>query len=364
MLEVLRPGREPAGEGPGLTDGMGERAPASSGVRRRAVVDIGTNSVRLLVADLLTPGDAAGVADGVRLRHVHRDLAMPRIGRGVDRSGRLSEEAMGAAAAVVRSFVDKARQLGAEVIDVVGTSALRDAVNRDVFVELVRRECGVDVRVITGREEAELSFLGAVRGTPLSRRDAGASAPEVGSDAVYVLDIGGGSTELVRGRADGAMESAVSVDVGAVRMTELCVQSDPISERDWERLVREVRIRVQPLLSARDPNALLLAVGGTATTLAAMKQRLVVYDPQRVHGFVLTRSDVEQLADALRAAPVAERRTWPGLQPERADIILAGAVIACQVMAGLDASTMIVSESDLLEGILLKGALPTAERGL
>lgn len=342
---------------------------------RRAVVDIGTNSVRVLVADLVAENNRYDPG-GVRLVPVWRDLESPRLGRGVDRAGRLAEESMRAAAAAVREFVAKARRLGAEAVEVVGTSALRDAANREEFVELVRREAGVDVRVISGREEAALTFLGAVRGTPMGHRPTArgdaqgrrgayaqggpalgmAAAEELESATVYVLDIGGGSTELARGRADGTMESAVSVDAGAVRLTELCVHSDPISSGDWQRLVAEVRARLEPLWSMRARGATLVAVGGTATTLAAMRLRLHVYDPMRVHGFVLARGDVARLVGALRRTTVAERRAWPGLQPRRADIILAGAVIAHEVMVGLGMDRMMVSESDLLEGVLLPGA--------
>ena len=344
-------------------------APRSSRPSRRAVIDVGTNSVRLLVADVAVHEGA------VRLSHVHRDLAMPRLGRGVDRTGRLSDDAMQAAAGVVESFVRQARELGAENVEVIGTSALRDAVNRDEFIALVRRRADVEVRVISGRDEAALSFLGAVRGTPVAVPGAAVPAPAPGAGEgaharkagcetrpaeappVYVLDIGGGSTELVRGRADGTMESAVSVDVGSVRMTELCVRSDPVSDADWTRLVEEVRARLAPIQALRAGAGVLLAVGGTATTLAAVKQRLRVYDPRRVHGFVLTRQDVAELAEALRQTPVAQRRTWPGLQPQRADVIVAGAVIAREVLSCLGAERLVVSESDLLEGVLIRSAL-------
>lgn len=329
-------------------------------LQRRAVIDIGTNSVRLLVADL-SRGDRPG---DVALTPVLRGLETPRLGRGVDRARRLNNDAMQAAAAAVRAFAEQARSVGAKVVDVIGTSALRDAANRDEFLQLVKRECGLAVRVIDGQEEAELSFLGAVRGVHAAPPD---------NTVVYVLDVGGGSTELVRGSARGTMESVISVDVGAVRMTELCVRSDPISDGDWERLVFEVRSRLRSLWrnesSAHAPvsahhslsaSASLLAVGGTATTLAAMKQRLHVYDPERVHGFALWRQDVEELIRALRFAPVAQRRTWPGLQPQRADIILAGAVIVHEVMTGLNVASVTVSESDLLEGVMLR-SFETAE---
>lgn len=315
--------------------------------QRRAVIDIGTNSVRLLVADV----DAS--EDDLSLRPVWRNLAAPRLGRGVDRYGRLDEEAMIAAVDAVRDLAEQAREHGAAVIDVIGTSALRDAENRETFMARLQRHTGLAVRVLSGREEAAAAFLGAVRG-------AWPEARARGSEMVAVLDVGGGSTELVVGTADGAMRAAHSVDVGAVRMTELCVHSDPISTEDWGRLVAVTQAKLQPLLSrlgahSMDAPGKLLAVGGTATTLAAMHQQLREYDPDRVHGYTLSRAQVARLIEALKGASVAERRTWPGLHPQRADIILAGAVIVHQVMAGLGAEDITVSESDLLEGVLLKG---------
>ena len=352
---------------------------------RRAAIDIGTNSVRLLVADVAASAPSTGGESGIV--PVWRNLATPRLGRGVDGRGRLSDEAMDAAAAAVHALAQQAREYGAVAVTVIGTSALRDAANQESFTSLVRRRTGLDVRVLSGEEEAALAFLGAVRGTAAVRTadsraaapDSGASpansrrAPEAGREAVFVLDVGGGSTELVRGAEDGAMHWALSVDVGAVRMTEQCVRSDPVSREDWARLVGVVQAKLQPLwLSlARRPaptgqldapgtpakgGGRLIAVGGTATTLAAMHRRLRTYDPDLVHGHTLSRADVAAMLEALKSASLAQRRTWPGLHPQRADIILAGAVIVHQVMAGLGARRLTVSESDLLEGVLLRAA--------
>lgn len=325
---------------------------------RRAVIDIGTNSVRLLVADVAPGGTPE--RGPVRLMPVRRDLATTRLGRGVDRRGRLSAAAMNDTLDAAAAFANEARRLGAEHIAVVGTSALRDAANRDAFIDMARRRAGLEVRVLSGREEAALAFLGAVRGTAAA--GAGPAAPDGGM--VFVLDVGGGSTELILGTAGGAVHGAHSVDVGAVRVTELCVHSDPISLSDWALLLTAVEARLQPLwdaLEAQGPpparEARLVAVGGTATTLAAMHQRLEVYDPDRVHGHTLSRADVEAVIAVLRPLTVAQRRALPGLHPQRADIILAGAVIVLQVMAGLGARKLTVSESDLLEGVLLQGAL-------
>lgn len=331
---------------------------------RRAVIDIGTNSVRLVVADV----DSG--ANGVELVPVWRELAMPRLGRGVDKERRLSDAAMSATLAAIHRLAASARRHGAAGITVVGTSALRDAVNKESFISLVRRQAGLDVQVLSGREEAELAFLGAVRGTwPVMPQRPGTSR---GAQEVIVVDVGGGSTELVRGSTDGVMDTALSVDVGAVRMTEMCVRSDPISAADWARLVAAVQERLAPLWLAlsdeRTKPALrvgetfdhiqgmvyLIALGGTATTLAAAHQKLQTYDPALVHGCTLSRADVGDLIEDLKAVTVSERRTLPGVHPERADIILAGAVIIHQVMVGIGTEYMTVSESDLLDGVLLR----------
>lgn len=332
---------------------------------RPAVIDVGTNSVRLLIADV----------DGERFVPVWRDLAMPRLGRGVDQHRRLSEEAMHATIAAIRGLAARAQEHRATSITVVGTSALRDAVNRDEFIARVRHETGLNVTVLSGREEASLSFFGAVRRLAATPADSSRKSGVLDGQTqeVFVLDVGGGSTELIRGWTDGVMDSVLSVDVGSVRMTESCVRSDPISDADWSRLVAAVRDKLRPLweelsvgLTASASSATpgdsdvavdarrFIGLGGTATTLAAIHQELHEYDPARVHGYTLSKEQVANIIDKLRAAPVAERRTWPGVQSERADIILAGAVIVYEVMSGVGASRMTVSESDLLEGVLLQ----------
>lgn len=371
-------------------DGAGTRRP-------RAVIDIGTNSVRLLVAD--TVGDA--------IEPIVQRLRMPRLGQGVDRSRRLSPEAMERTAAAIGELVAEARAAGAKSVKVVGTSALRDAANRQEFVDLVRKEHGLHVAVLSGHEEAALSFRGAVLGLSVLAGRSNPGAAKAGilhdllRDFVCVLDVGGGSTELTCGTVAGDVLGRSSVDVGAVRMTEQCIASDPPTDSDWKRLGYAVARGLQPFWKQRpeqpleQPPAqqleqspaqrleqwpaqqpkrppgqpsiassgasrfdaeppLLIAVGGTATALAAIDLGLPEYDSRKVHGHVLTAAAVAALLARLGRCTAAERAALPAMQPERADIIVAGTFIVNRVMEELGAERLIVSEADLLAGVLLK----------
>ncbi|HEY8418634.1 MAG TPA: hypothetical protein VIK93_11435 [Limnochordales bacterium] len=370
--------------------------PAGAQGERWAAIDIGTNSVRLLVAEWA----------GDRVVPLVRDLRLTRLGRGVDRRRRLDPAAVERTLAVVGEFAARARAAGARDVVVAGTSALRDAQDRDEFCRRVLAAHGLPVAVLSGAGEAALSFMGAVRGLAGGPAGGAAGPSELAGPAaaggeadesgrVWVVDVGGGSTEVVRGTAAGQVTVRASADAGAVRMTELCVQSDPIAPGDWERLADAVRQALAPLwarVAGRgpghkpgeaspaktgfDPAAghMLIGVGGTVTTLAALDQHLDPYDPDKVHGYRLRRAAVAEWLGRMRASTVAERRTWPGLQPQRADIILAGTAIVDAVMAHLGAEELTVSEADLLDGLIVWAARhgrdpaylvdPARERGI
>lgn len=285
---------------------------------RVGVIDIGTNSTRLLIADAGTDGG---------LSVVRTALTTTRLGEGIA-SSLLTEAAMARTARAVQAFRAAAEELGATRIVAVATSAVRDAANRAAFLRLVRETSGLDVRVLSGEEEAGFSWKGVLAGLP------------VDPARTVVVDIGGGSTEF-SWEEKGRLLTA-SVPVGAVRVT-LTAMADA-ALRDALAPVLE-RLRTTP----RE----LVGVGGTVTTLAAMHQRLEVYDPSRVHGYVLALEEVEELLSLLLRATLEERRRMPGLQPERADIIPAGARILRVVMHGLATPTVRVSEFDLLHGIAL-----------
>lgn len=295
---------------------------------RRAAIDIGTNSVRLLVAD---------VTEG-RISPVLQRIEITRLGEGLTRSPVLTPQAIGRTVRAVREFATCAEQLGAASLVVVGTSALREAQNRSTLERDLRP---LRIRVLTGEQEAELGFLGVLAGLPEAR------------GRILVIDVGGGSTELVVGRREG-IEARTSLPLGAVRMTEAFIRSDPPAEVELEALARSVALTLGPQRRTFQGPDVAVGIGGTATTLVAVDRALDPYDPTQVHGARLTRWKVRTLARGLCAMPLALRRRLPGLQPERADIICAGAVILHTLLLELDVPELVISESDLLWGALLR----------
>lgn len=289
--------------------------------RKVGAIDIGTNSTRLLVA---------WVGDG-RVRPVRGRVVVTRLGGGMS-AGRLDPAAVRRTVGVLREFGSILRQEGAPPVAVAATSAVREAVDRGAFLEAVRRETGFAVRVLSGAEEAALGYRGAAAGLA------------AGAPAIMVLDVGGGSTEFVWMAAGGLRYR--SLDAGAVRMT-----GSGAGERAIERVLAPAIGELNP-----EPGFELVGVGGTITTLAAMNQQLAVYDAARVHGYRLTASDVESLLAGIRAKSPAELRRTPGLAPERADIIEAGACIVAVAMRTLGRPGITVSEADILHGLALEAA--------
>ena len=298
---------------------------------RVAAIDCGTNSIRLLVAD---------VADGT-LRDIERRMEIVRLGEGVDRTGRFSDAALDRTFAACDQYADVIAREGAERVRFVATSASRDVANRAAFVEGVRRRLGVEPDVISGDEEAALSFTGAVRG--LDPR--AVPAPRL------VVDIGGGSTEFVIGGA--VPDSAISVDIGCVRMTERHLRSDPPTAAEIDAAVRDIDEAVDragravPLGDAHS----LIGVAGTVTTVAAIALELPAYDPAALHGSVITADQVEEVASALLAMPRARRAALPVMHPGRVDVIAGGALVLRAIMRASGQPSVVVSESDILDGI-------------
>lgn len=300
-------------------------------------IDIGTNSIK----GVLLARDAAG---GWRV--VDDRVEIAKLGQGVRETGRLRADAMDRAAAAVGRLAAVLRGVGAGRLVAVGTMALRTAANAAEFRERLRKEIGIEVEVISGEEEARLSFLGAAGGRP------GAGGP------VAVTDIGGGSTELILGRG-AVLESRASLDLGALHLTERFLPSDPPAEAEVAAARAHVRETVAGL-PVPPGNRLLVAIGGTATTLAAVVHRLAAYDAAIVHGSVLAQSTVDGLVERFRSVPLAVRRTMPGLPPERADIILAGSLILCGVMDRVAAGEVTVSDWGLRHGVILDRCSPAS----
>jgi exopolyphosphatase/guanosine-5'-triphosphate,3'-diphosphate pyrophosphatase len=303
---------------------------------RVAVVDIGTNTTRVLVAD---------VEDG-RVRELARRTTVTRLGEGVDAAGRLAGTAIERVTTVLEQYRQVMDQHQAQVAVALATSAVRDADNGDDFCTLVHDRFALEVKVIPGDEEARLTFLGAT------------AARESGEGPLAVIDIGGGSTEFVVGRAGQAPDFRVSTQAGSVRQTERHLAEDPPSRQELDELEDDVR----SIMAAAVPDEVrrsaksLIAVAGTATSLAAIDQRLERYDADRVHGYGLTLEACERMLGELAAIPLAERREVTGLHPDRAATIIAGAAILVEAISLFGVPGAEVSEADILHGAALDAA--------
>lgn len=310
--------------------GPGDCAGSSPKVSRRAAIDIGTNSVRLLVADVAWDGASR------RIRPVLRRQLITRLGDGLGAGGRIRPEAAARTATAVHDHLGLAAREGAGVPVVVGTYALRAAENPE---ELLSR-LAVPVRILTGEEEARLGFAGVAAG--------------LGAwDASLVVDIGGGSVELAWGDR-GQVTGSLSLPLGCVLLTDRFFAHDPPSQAEVGALLAHVgEVAGGPLSRIPLRGRGLVGVGGTVTTVTAVAQRLSPYDPARVHGYRLTRRDVDAVTRILLSQPLARRRELPGLQPDRADILPAGALVLQHVLSATGQDALVVSEADLLWGALL-----------
>jgi exopolyphosphatase/guanosine-5'-triphosphate,3'-diphosphate pyrophosphatase len=294
-------------------------------VTRVAAIDLGTNTTRLLVAD---------VVDG-RLEELTRRMAITRLGEGVDARRRLLPVPIARVRNVLSDYRREAEALGAERTLLVATSAVRDAENGEAFLGEIEWSYGFATRLLSGQDEAALTLRGV-----------GALAP-----GAAVLDVGGGSTELV------GETLRVSLDVGSVRLTERFLASDPPSADELERCAAHVRDLLPDVRIAE-----LVGVAGTVTTLAALE--LGRYDRTETHGYRLTREQVERQTDRLAALPVAERRELPGLEPERAPVIVGGAIVVRETLRRYDLPELRISERDILDGAaLLAAELPPPAEG-
>jgi len=297
-----------------------------------AAVDMGTNSIRLLVG---LPGGDSGVRD------LARDMVITRLGQAVDRTGRLDPDALARTLAVLERYARRARALGARRMRVGMTSAVRDAANRDDLVREVRRIAGSDPEILSGEQEAALSYLGAVRTVD-------AEGP------FLVIDIGGGSTELVTGGE--RAQAAISLDVGSVRLTERHVRHDPPEPAELAAMTADLDRRLEAVLGAipLEGARTFVAVAGTATTVAALALDLPGYDPDRIHGSTLTLEDARTVRDRLASMTTLQRAALPVMAPGREDVIVAGAAILVRAMERLGFAQAVVSEHDILDGLAIE----------
>ncbi|MET9619809.1 Ppx/GppA phosphatase family protein [Streptomyces sp. NPDC006464] len=302
---------------------------------RVAGIDCGTNSIRLLVADVHP--------ETGELVELDRRMTIVRLGQGVDRTGRLAPDALERTFAACRAYAEVIRELGAEKVRFVATSASRDAENRDEFVAGVKDILGVEPEVITGDQEAEFSFTGA-------------TGELSGTEKYLVVDIGGGSTEFVVGNRH--VEAARSVDIGCVRLTERHVRSDPPAAAEVDAIRADVRAALAlaeetvPIAAA----GTLVGLAGSVTTVAAIALGLEEYDSERIHHSRISREQVAAVVERLLASTHEERAAIAVIHPGRVDVIAAGALVLLEIMERTGAREVVVSEHDILDGIALSVA--------
>jgi len=295
---------------------------------RVAAIDCGTNSIRLLIADIV---------DG-RLTDVSRRMEIVRLGEGVDRTGRISDAALARTRKALLAYATEIAELGVRNVRMCATSASRDARNAQEFRDMVRGVLGVDPEVITGAEEARLSFTGAV---------AGLSA----EPPYLIVDIGGGSTEFVTGTS--GVEHAISMDIGCVRMTERHLHTDPPAPAEIAAATSDITEAVDTALAAVPGRsaATLVGLAGTVTTVTALALGLPTYDAARIHHAKVSYEAVAKVTGELLGMTLAQRLALPVMHPGRADVIGAGALILRIVMERSGQSALVASEHDILDGI-------------
>lgn len=301
--------------------------------RRLAFIDIGTNTILCLIAELKNDG-TFDVLD---------DLAeITRLGQGVHQTRTINPEGEERSFKVLERYLERCKGLNVEEIIAVGTSALRDARNSAAVCARFKEQLGLDVRVISGDEEAAYSFLAVQRGLPLKQQE------------LLVVDVGGGSTEFIRGNEAGVSQ-AVSINIGSVRLTEQFLHSDPVHEEECEKMMAAVEraLAQLPRPWLKDGSILtLIGIAGTCTTLAAVEKKLTNYSHGEVHGGLLTLDEVRRQIELFQSKPIEERKAIPGLEPKRADVILAGACLIEKIMTLFHSERIIVSDHGVRYGLL------------
>ena len=302
---------------------------------RLASIDIGTNTVLMLIADIQRDGSLEVVRD---------EHFIGRLGKGVDEHGIIQKETFHRVYDILFQLKYIADSVGVHYLSACGTSALRDAKNRQEFIDFIKEKIALDIQILTGIEEAELTYLGAVS----------EYLPVAGSENFAVLDIGGGSTEIVIG-SGARVTSSVSIDIGSVRLTERILKNNPPSSIALENAVQFVRDHLQNI-SPLPPATTIIGVAGTLTTLAALDLRIPQFDRNLVNRHVLTRETIDRIFQELRPLTLDQLRRYPQIHPSRADILLAGITILRETLRTVKLPKIIVSDRGLRYGILMKTA--------
>ncbi|MDD4503702.1 MAG: Ppx/GppA phosphatase family protein [Clostridiaceae bacterium] len=298
-----------------------------------AAIDIGTNSMRFMLCEI----------EGNIIAKKKKELIITRIGKDVSKTGMITEKSRIRNIDALKYFKNKADRYGAQEIFSVATSAVRDALNGEAFVDEALIQTGMNVRILSGEEEAELGLKGVM------------SEIQNPQESILVIDIGGGSTELILGSKD-SIDYSISIPAGAVRMTEQFITSNPISTEDTAKMKNKLdELFKEPLehLSKKRIDRI-VAIGGTATTTASIFHGLSIYDPEIVHNTVINLSFIDSIFKKLKDMSIRERWDVKGLQKERADVMPAGIYILQHLIEGLKKDSLIISENDNLEGIIEK----------
>jgi len=298
--------------------------------KRVASIDIGTNTILLLIAEV----------DQGKLRPLFEAETVVRLGERLQKNGILSDEAMKRGFQTLRQYLDQCQTMEVQKVFVVGTSALREAKNSEVFLTLVKERLKLSIEAISGEKEAQLSFLAVVK----DLKDL--------KNSTLVIDVGGGSTEFILGRADQIIEW-VSLPLGIVRFTEQYLVSDPVKEEEYQKMEMEIRKLLPQIPHPKEPLSM-VSIGGTGTTLASVEQGLEEYVSQKIHHFVLTKEALKNQLFLYRSKTIEERKRILGLPPSRADVILAGGAILYMTMEELKCFSVLISCHGVRYGLLYK----------
>jgi exopolyphosphatase / guanosine-5'-triphosphate,3'-diphosphate pyrophosphatase len=295
-----------------------------------ASIDIGTNTILLLIAKV----------EGKKIHPLFEMETVVRLGEGVQKKGILSKEAMNRGLQTLAQYLERCQEMEVQKIFVAGTSALREAKNSKDFLKLAKEKLNLSIEVISGEEEAQLSFLAVVKDLKEVKK------------LILVVDVGGGSTEFILGKGD-QIRQWISLPLGSVRFTEQFLRSDPVQEEEWEKMERTIRELLFNIPHSQEPLSM-VAVGGTATTLASVEQGLEEFIAEKIHHFILKKEALKNQLLLYRSKTIDQRKKIPGLPNARADVILAGGAILYLAMEELKCPSVLISCHGVRYGLLYK----------
>jgi exopolyphosphatase/guanosine-5'-triphosphate,3'-diphosphate pyrophosphatase len=303
---------------------------APTSPKRVASIDIGTNTILLLIAEM----------DKGRINFLFEMETVVRLGEGVQKNGTLSKEAINRGLQTLAQYLERCQEMEVQKIFVAGTSALREAKNSEDFLKLAKEKLNLSIEVISGEEEAQLSFLAVVKDLKEVKK------------LILVVDVGGGSTEFILGKGD-QIRQWISLPLGSVRFTEQFLRSDPVQEEEWEKMERTIRELLFNIPHSQEPLSM-VAVGGTATTLASVEQGLEEFIAEKIHHFILKKKALQNQLLLYRSKTIDQRKKIPGLPNARADVILAGGAILYLAMEELKCPSVLISCHGVRYGLLYK----------